>query len=164
MKKICYVDEDGRFGGPQQRMLIVANELQNKGYTIDFLIPKDEIDIFNQKLIKNNLNFYQIIRYFLGSIIAYINLKFLDINVYGGDTQAGLKGFKKINGFNNMKFISKKFFFDLELIIIYSKKKLNIFSLKTNYSIPKKSSIKILNLNKNIEILYEWLKIIMIYK
>ena len=60
MKKICYVDEDGRFGGPQQRMLIVANELQNKGYTIDFLIPKDEIDIFKQKLIKNNLNFYQL--------------------------------------------------------------------------------------------------------
>ncbi len=60
MKKICYVDEDGRFGGPQQRMLIVANELKNRGYTIDFLIPKDEIDIFKQKLIKNNLNFYQL--------------------------------------------------------------------------------------------------------
>ena len=60
MKKICYVDEDGRFGGPQQRMLIVTNELKNRGYTIDFLIPKDEIDIFKQKLIKNNLNFYQL--------------------------------------------------------------------------------------------------------
>ncbi len=60
MKKICYVDEDGRFGGPQQRMLTVANELKNRGYTIDFLIPKDEIDIFKQKLIKNNFNFYQV--------------------------------------------------------------------------------------------------------
>ena len=60
MKKICYVEEDGRFGGPQQRMLTVANELKNRGYTIDFLIPKDEIDIFKQKLIKNNFNFYQV--------------------------------------------------------------------------------------------------------
>ena len=60
MKKICYVDEDGRFGGPQQRMLTVANELKNRGYIIDFLIPKDEINIFKEKLIKNNLNFYQL--------------------------------------------------------------------------------------------------------
>ena len=65
-----------------------------------------------------------------GSIIAYINLSFLKINVYGGDTQAGLKGFKKIRGFNNIKFISKKFFFDLELIIIYSKKKIKYFFFK----------------------------------
>ena len=116
------------------------------------------------KLINNNLNFYQIIRYFLGSIIAYINLSFLKINVYGGDTQAGLKAFKKIKGFDRIKFISKKFFFDLELIIIYSKKKLNIFSLKTNYSIPKNSSIKIFNVKKNIVILSELLKIILHYK
>ena len=116
------------------------------------------------KLVSNNLNFYQIIRYFLGSIIAYINLSFLKINVYGGDTQAGLKGFKKTKGFNNIKFISKKFFFDLELIIIYSKKKLNIFSLKTNYLIPQNSSIKIFNIKKNIEIIKELIKVIIFYK
>ena len=70
----------------------------------------------------------------------------------------------KIKGFDRIKFISKKFFFDLELIIIYSKKKLNIFSLKTNYSIPKNSSIKIFNVKKNIVILSELLKIILHYK
>ena len=27
-KKICFVDEDGRFGGPQQRMISLASELK----------------------------------------------------------------------------------------------------------------------------------------
>ena len=27
---ICYLDEDGRFGGPQQRMLLVAKGLKKK--------------------------------------------------------------------------------------------------------------------------------------
>ncbi len=30
LKKICFVDEDGRFGGPQQRMLGLASELKKK--------------------------------------------------------------------------------------------------------------------------------------
>lgn len=116
------------------------------------------------KLINKNLNIYQISRYIIGTIIAYINLKILNLNIYGGDSQAGLKGFKKIKNFNKLKFISKKFFFDLELILFYSKKKLNIISIKTNYLIPKNSSIKIFNILKNIEILRELISIITIHK
>ena len=116
------------------------------------------------KLMNKNLNIYQIIRYFIGLIIAQINLRFLKIKIFGGDTQAGLKGFKKIKNFNKIKFISKKFFFDLELITLYSEKKLNILSIKTNYEIPKTSSIKIFNLRENIEIFIEWTKILLFYK
>ena len=49
MQKICYVDEDGRFGGPQQRMLIVADELKNN-INVEFLIPNNEVELFKIKL------------------------------------------------------------------------------------------------------------------
>lgn len=115
------------------------------------------------KLIKENINSYQIVRYFIGALIAYINLKILKLEIPGGDSQAGLKGFKKIKNFNKLKFISKKFFFDLELILVYSRKKLKICSISTNYSIPNNSSIQILNISKNIEILKELFQVIKKY-
>ena len=135
-----------------------------------FALEKDnQLVIINRKikeskLIIKKINMYQITRYLIGSIIAYINLKVLKLEILGGDSQAGLKGFKKIKGFNKLKFISKKFFFDLELILIYSKKKLKIQSIKTNYSIPNKSSIKIFNFFKNLEILKELFQVINKYK
>ena len=48
MKKICYVDEDGRFGGPQQRMMLVASELCKLGIKIDFVIPAQEVEVFRK--------------------------------------------------------------------------------------------------------------------
>ena len=54
IKKICYVDEDGRFGGPQQRMLLIASELKNQNIDVDIVIPKDETDIFKNKLLEKN--------------------------------------------------------------------------------------------------------------
>jgi hypothetical protein len=116
------------------------------------------------KLISKNLNLYQITRYIIGGLIAIINLKVLKLKIKGGDSQAGLKGFKKFKNFNKVKFLSKKFFFDLELISLYSKKKLSIKSIKTNYSVPSKSSIRIFNFSKNFEILCELLKVIKKYK
>jgi len=107
------------------------------------------------KLKEKNLNIYQMIRYILGAIIAYLNRIFLNINFEGGDTQAGLKGFKKNYIFKKNKFISKKFFFDLELINLYLKNNLNVISIKTLYKIPKKSSIKIFDLKNNYFILKE---------
>ena len=95
------------------------------------------------------------IRYILGAIIAYLNRIFLNINFEGGDTQAGLKGFKKNYIFKKNKFISKKFFFDLELVNLYLKNNLNVVSIKTLYKIPKKSSIKIFDLKSNYFILKE---------
>lgn len=116
----------------------------------------------DSKLKKEKLNLYQISRYILGATIAFINKILLNISVEGGDTQAGLKGFKKNNVLMKNKFISKKFFFDLELIHLFLKKKLKIVSIKTNYFIPKKSSIKILNLKNNYSIFKELLLILIL--
>ena len=116
----------------------------------------------DSKLKKEKLNLYQISRYILGATIAFINKILLNISVEGGDTQAGLKGFKKNNVLMKNKFISKKFFFDLELIHLFLKKKLKIISIKTNYFIPKKSSIKILNFKNNYSIFKELLLILIL--
>ena len=132
----------------------------NKGYDLVTINRKME----ESKLISKNLNLYQITRYIIGGLIAIINLKVLKLKIKGGDTQAGLKGFKKFKNFNKVKFLSRKFFFDLELISLYSKKKLSIKSIKTNYSVPSKSSIKIFNFSKNFEILCELFKVIKKYK
>ena len=89
---------------------------------IYFLKKNIDLVIINRKLKESKLankklNPYQVIRYFLGAIIALINKKILKLNIEGGDTQAGLKGFKKNSYFVRNNFISKKFFFDLELIL-----------------------------------------------
>ena len=132
----------------------------NKGYDLVTINRKME----QSKLISKNLNLYQRTRYIIGGLIAIINLKVLKLKIKGGDSQAGLKGFKKFKNFNKVKFLSKKFFFDLELISLYSKKRLSIKSIKTSYSVPSKSSIKIFNFSKNFEILCELIKVIKKYK
>ena len=116
------------------------------------------------KLIDKKLNFYQISRYIIGALIAFINLKILNLNIEGGDTQGGLKGFRKNKNFEKTNFISKRFFFDLELILIYSRNNFEILSVKTNYSVPKNSSIKIFDISKNMIILRELIKVIYKYK
>lgn len=60
MKKICYVDEDGRFGGPQQRMMLVASELCKLGIKIDFVIPTQDVEVFRKKLDEFKLNYFQL--------------------------------------------------------------------------------------------------------
>ncbi len=60
IKKICYVDEDGRFGGPQQRMLVIASELKKKGIDIEIILPKDETEIFKKKLIEGKIEFHEL--------------------------------------------------------------------------------------------------------
>ena len=135
---------------------------------VHFLKKNIDLVIINRKLkdsklATKKLNLYQLVRFCLGAIIALINRKVLKLNIEGGDTQAGLKGFKKNNYFKKNKFISTKFFFDLELIHLYSKKKLKIVSVKTVFNVPKKSSIKIFNLIKNYYILKELVKILFFY-
>ena len=136
---------------------------------IYFLKKNIDLVIINRKLKESKLankklNPYQVIRYFLGAIIALINKKILKINIEGGDTQAGLKGFKKNSYFVRNNFISKKFFFDLELIHLFSKKKLKIISIKTIFDINKNSSIKIFNFKNNYHILKELIHILIVKK
>ena len=86
------------------------------------------------------------------------------INLKTKDTQSGLKGFEKPKNFNKIKFISKRFFFDLELLMIFQKKKIYPYSIPVKFEIPSNSNIKIFDLKKNIEIINELTKIIKKYK
>ena len=113
------------------------------------------------KLILKNLSFYQIARYLIGQIISYITILFLKIKIK--DTQAGLKGFHKSKDFLKHKFISNKFFFDIELILWFQKKSIFPQSIPVKFTIPNLSSINFFNIKKNIEILYELFRVIMKY-
>ena len=115
------------------------------------------------KMIDDNLNFDQIIRAKIGNIISFIINLFLKINVEGADTQAGLKAFKKVEGFDKLNFYSKKYFFDLELIYHYTRKNMRILSVPVTYKPSNFSNIKIFSL-KNFIILYEFIKIVFILR
>ena len=130
-------------------------------------LEKNTFVYINRKSKESNLNtkglnFYQSIRFIIGRLMClFINFFCLDLSV--GDTQAGLKAFIKPKKFNKIKFKSKKFFFDAEIMIIFYhlKKKMKYIPIK--YSIPKDSTIKIFEF-KNFIYLYELLKVIIYYK
>ena len=113
------------------------------------------------KLIGKNLNLYQIARFFIGRIICLIlNIFFFDKNI--GDTQAGLKAFSKPKNFNKIQFVSKKFFLDAELMILFNRSNIDMISIPVNYKIYTNSSIKILSI-ENFIYLFELTKIIFYY-
>lgn len=106
------------------------------------------------KIITKNLKLYQhtriILSYLLNRLISYF-LKFDNLTY---DTQSGLKGFKNIKVLKNKKFISNRFFLDLELINFFYINKLSFCFIPVNYKSNSTSSIKILSF-KNIQILTE---------
>ena len=111
------------------------------------------------KLKNKKLNLYQISRFFIGRIICYLlSLFFFDNKI--GDTQAGLKAFPKPKNFKNIGFISKKFFLDAELMILFYRAETQMVSIPVNYKIYSNSTIKILSF-QNFIYLYELLKIIL---
>ena len=70
MKKIriCSVDEDGRYGGPQSRVLEIEKNIDKKKFSIEYIIPKKQ-EIFENKLKKYN------------SLIIKVNLSRLSKNL-----------------------------------------------------------------------------------
>ena len=50
--KVCCVDEDGRYGGPQSRMIDVYKKMNLNKFKYEFVIPSN-ITIFKKKLKKN---------------------------------------------------------------------------------------------------------------
>jgi glycosyltransferase involved in cell wall biosynthesis len=109
-------------------------------------------------VLDTKTNSYQFFRIKIGIIFNKIIRLFLPIDYK--DTQAGLKGFIKPNNFSKLNFVSKRFFFDLELILFFCLMKKKIKTIPVNFRVSRKSSIKIFDLNKNIEILKELLKVI----
>jgi len=132
----------------------------NKNYDFVFVNRKHK----HSKLINANLDLYQLVRHTLGYLVSLSIRIFLGFNLDGGDTQAGLKGFKKIKQFRKLKFISKKFFLDLEIMFYYNKHNKNFFSIPVEYKISNSSSIKIFSIKKNFFILIELIKVINVLK
>ena len=105
---------------------------------------------------------YQICRYFINRIVClFINLTLLKKDT--GDTQAGLKGFIKPKSFNNYKFISKKFFFDAELMTIFYRSGAKLASIPLKYEIYTNSTIRLIAF-ENFVYLYELFKMILHYQ
>ena len=75
--KIANIIEDGRYGGPQARIVAVAEKAQSKGINTIVICPEKEIDRFYAEASKRNLEIFpipmnrlgkkpkQIIKYFL---------------------------------------------------------------------------------------------------
>ena len=112
------------------------------------------------KVINNKFNSYKIIRFLIGFFISQILKIFINLENKSIDTQAGLKGFKKMKILKSYKFISKRFFLDIELIYLYKKYSKKIISIPVKYSISDKSSINIFSFKKNLEIFIELIKVI----
>ena len=114
-------------------------------------------------LINKPLSLYQFCRKNIGKLISKIIFYILDINLGPIDTQAGLKGFKKNNKFIKNKFLSKKFFFDVELIYLYVKSKKKISTIPVRYKIEENSSIKLFSI-KNVLVILDFIKVIALLK
>ena len=130
-------------------------------------LKKNDMVIINRRLpgsrpVKNKLNFYQQSRNILGISINNFLRAWFKIKLQ--DTQAGLKGFIKPKNFSRIKFISKRFFFDLELILLFILDKKKILSIKTTYNIAINSNISFFNLKRNFETFFELIKICIYYK
>ena len=107
------------------------------------------------KNIGKDFNFYQIIRSYIGYFINFIIRASFTIKIK--DTQAGLKGFIKPKNFLKLKFFSKRFFFDLELLLYFFYKKKKIFSIPVFFIASPDSTIKIFDFKKNFEVIKELL-------
>jgi len=138
-----------------EALKIVIKKLQ-KNYDLVFVNRRDKKSFIKKRI----LSLYQIFRFVIGYAISLIIKYKLKFDIEGLDTQAGLKGFKKIKNFNKIKFISKIFFLDLELMYIYYVNRKKFFSVPVKYEVPKKSSIKIFSFNKNIQIVTELVKVV----
>ena len=134
----------------------IINSLRNNNFV--FINRRSK----KSKLENYNLSFYQISRLIISQIVCK-TINYLLLGRYIGDTQAGLKGFDKPKNFKKIQFISTKFFFDAELMILFSRSKLKMKSIHLKYKIYENSTIKIFD-KENFIYLYELIKIIKKYK
>jgi len=137
----------------QKLIKLLVNDVQF--VTIDRKALKSKIN-------RSKLNFYQIARFTISTIVNYIIAAILMKN-FKGDTQSGLKGFYLTKKFKKQKFISKKFFLDAEIIAFFCNENIKITSIPVKYEISKQSSIRIFDISNFIYI-FELLKIILLKK
>ncbi len=53
--KVCSIDEEGRFGGPERRVIIVGKALKQHGIDTHVVYPIHDSEKFSQKLSKSGL-------------------------------------------------------------------------------------------------------------
>ncbi len=82
---------------------------------------------------------------------------FIGINTV--DTQSGMKGFINVKFLKKNKFISKRFFLDVEIINLFKKNKIYPIKIPVRFEIPSNSTIKLFDI-KNFEILIELWKVL----
>ena len=63
-------------------------------------------------IINKRLNFYQVSRYIIGYFVSLIVRVSLGLNIQGGDTQSGLKAFKKLK-ILKIKILFQDYFFEI---------------------------------------------------
>ena len=114
-------------------------------------------------LINKPLSRYQFFRKNIGILISKIIFYILNLHLGAIDTQAGLKGFKKTKQFNKNKFISKKFFLDIELIYMFKKMNKKISSIPVKYKIEENSTINLISI-QNIQIIFDFIKVLVYLK
>ncbi len=132
---------------------------------INIFLKKLKIDKFviidrkNKKslLKKEETNLYQKIRHFVGNLITHFVCFFLQMEAI--DTQSGMKGFDNLVTLKNKKFVSKRFFLDIEIIDYLKRKGIYPTKIPVEFSIPCNSTIKLLD-TKNLSIILELLKVI----
>lgn len=108
----------------------------------------------DSRILEKNFSLYKYLRksisYILNKIINYY-LNFENLTL---DTQSGLKAFQNLKIFKKKKFISNKFFLDIELIHLFKNKKISFCFIPVKYKINNISSIKIFSL-ENLKIILE---------
>lgn len=108
------------------------------------------------KLIKNK-NIYQKLRHFIGIIISHFVCWSLKVEIV--DTQSGMKGFDNLGILKSYKFISQKFFLDIEIINLFKQKNINPIKIPVKFEAPDSSTIKLFDI-KNIKIINELIKVL----
>ncbi len=126
-------------------------------------LKKNDLVSVNRKLkksknINTSYNLYQFSRNLISNFLSYLIEKKLKLGVKG-DTQAGLKAFKLSQSLKKTKFVSKYYFFDIELINFFKKKNLKIKLIPVKFRISRQSTIKIFSI-KNFYILSEFIKVL----
>lgn len=130
----------------------VINNLKNN----DLVIINRKIK--NSKNLDKKKNFYQIIRLGVSNLFGYLTESILNLKVMG-DTQAGLKAFKLNKEIKRKKFISKYYFFDIELINFFRKQNSKIKLIPVKFKVSNNSSIKIFSF-KNFNYINELIKVL----
>ena len=149
--QIILIDSDLPYFNAFNKILKKLDE----GYEFVFINRRHK----KSSITNNSLNFYQICRYLIGNCISLVIKFFLNLNIHGGDTQSGLKGFKKFKNFKKLNFVSTQFFLDLEIMYYYKSLNKKFYSIPTKYKINKKSSIKLFSIKKNFKILAELINV-----